>query len=452
MDFRRFRGTDRYLTSSALESAVNCALALERPLLVRGEPGTGKTQLAEAIAGGLGLRLIHWPVKSTTRAQDGLYVYDTVQRLYDSRFGDGDVRDIRRYIKLGPLGEAFASKERRVLLIDEVDKADLEFPNDLLHELDRMRFRVGETGDEVVARERPVVVITSNAEKELPDAFLRRCVFHFIEFPEKDLMARIVRVHHPDLDQKLLDQALRAFYALREVDGLRKRPSTSELIDWIAVLRRAGIASVELEAGMPFLGALLKREQDLLAFAEAATRGRRPRACRLFVPFLYELRDRGVKVGAQEALSLAEALGLGLHKGTLDGFYEVARALCVHREQDLDAFDRAFAHHFRGVPDDALALTEELLQWLEQPAAKRQLTELEKQILERLDLAQARERLRQRLLEQRERHDGGNRWVGAGGGWPHGGAGTHPTGIKVGNAPGGRGALELAGERHFRDL
>jgi MoxR-like ATPase len=278
MSFLKFRGTDDYLTSSELEAAVNCALALQRPLLVRGEPGTGKTQLAEALAKALGLTLIHWPVKSTTKAQDGLYVYDTVQRLYDSRFGDGDVRDIRRYIKLGPLGEAFAAKERRVLLIDEVDKADLEFPNDLLHELDRMRFRVSETGDEVIARERPVVVITSNAEKELPDAFLRRCVFHYIEFPERDLMARIVRVHHPDLGNKLLDEALRAFYALRDVQGLRKRPSTSELIDWIAVLRRAGIASVELEEGMPFLGALLKREQDLLAFAEAMHRGRRPRA------------------------------------------------------------------------------------------------------------------------------------------------------------------------------
>jgi MoxR-like ATPase len=273
-----FRGTESYLTSPSLEAAVECALALERPLLVRGEPGTGKTQLAEAIARALRLRLIHWPVKSTTRAQDGLYVYDTVQRLYDSRFGDGDVKDIRRYIKHGPLGQAFASPARVVLLIDEIDKADVEFPNDLLHELDRMRFTVSETGDEIVARERPVVVITSNAERELPDAFLRRCIFHFIEFPDRELMARIVRVHHPELDARLLEQALKAFYALRELPGLRKRPSTSELIDWIAVLRRAGIADVELEAGMPFLGALLKREQDLLAFAEAATRGRRPRA------------------------------------------------------------------------------------------------------------------------------------------------------------------------------
>src|SRR5262245_22222592 len=243
-EFRRFQGTTRYLTSVGLEAAVNCALALERPLLVRGEPGTGKTLLAEAISAGLGLKLIHWPVKSTTRAQDGLYVYDTVQRLYDSRFGDGDVRDIRRYIKLGPLGEALKAPARVVLLIDEIDKADLEFPNDLLHELDRMRFRINETGDEVVAQERPVVVITSNNEKELPDAFLRRCVFHFIDFPDPSFMRRIVEVHHPGLDHRLAEQTLKVFFEIRSNTRLRKRPSTSELIDWIAVLKRAGVEEV----------------------------------------------------------------------------------------------------------------------------------------------------------------------------------------------------------------
>jgi MoxR-like ATPase len=274
----RFRGTEKYLSSEGLQSAVNCALTLQRPLLVKGEPGTGKTLLAEAIAESLGLRLIPWHVKSTTRAQDGLYVYDTVQRLYDSRFGDGDVKDIRRYIRLGPLGEAFSSRERVVLLIDEVDKADIEFPNDLLHELDRMRFRILETNEEVVASQRPVVVITSNNEKELPDAFLRRCVFHFIDFPDTDLMRRIVGVHHPGLDQALVEQSLKVFYELRAFSRLRKRPTTSELIDWIAVLKASGIADFKLDENLPFLGALLKKEQDLMAVAEAFGRGRRTRA------------------------------------------------------------------------------------------------------------------------------------------------------------------------------
>ncbi|MDP3274546.1 MAG: MoxR family ATPase [Deltaproteobacteria bacterium] len=277
-EFRRFRGTDRYLTSDSLESAVNCALALGRPLLVKGEPGTGKSLLAEAIAEGLALPLLTWHVKSTTRAQDGLYVYDTVQRLYDSRFGDGNVKDIRQYIKLGPLGQSFASANRVVLLIDEVDKADLEFPNDLLHELDRMRFRISETNDDVVATERPVVIITSNNEKELPDAFLRRCVFHFIDFPEKSLMKDIVAVHHPGLDKALIEQTLAVFYELRELRGIRKRPSTSELIDWIAALRTAGIDTVKLDKELPFLGALLKKEQDLAAFADQLAGGRRFRS------------------------------------------------------------------------------------------------------------------------------------------------------------------------------
>jgi MoxR-like ATPase len=277
-DTTRFSGTETYLTNEALESAVNCALTLEKPLLVRGEPGTGKTQLAEAVSSALGMSLLTWHIKSTTRAQEGLYHYDTVQRLYDSRFGDGDVRDIRRYIRLGPMGEAFKSDKRVVLLIDEVDKADLEFPNDLLHELDRMRFRVSETGDEVVAKQRPVVIITSNAEKELPDAFLRRCVFHFIDFPDRDLMGRIVDVHHPELNEGLAKQAMDAFYAIRNMQRLRKRPSTSELVDWIAMLKNMGVAAVKLDANMPFLGTLLKKEQDLAAYADQLSGGSRWRS------------------------------------------------------------------------------------------------------------------------------------------------------------------------------
>ena len=274
----RFTGTESYLTNEALEAAVNCSLVLQKPLLIRGEPGTGKTLLAEAVSEAFNARLINWNVKSTTRAQDGLYVYDTVQRLYDSRFGDGDVKDIKRYIRLGPLGQAFVAKERVVLLIDEIDKADIEFPNDLLHELDRMRFRVVETDEEIVAETRPIVIITSNAEKELADAFLRRCVFHFIDFPEKELMTRIVKVHHPDLAEQLLEQAVATFYQIRGMQRLRKRPSTSELVDWIAVLKDAGISSVQLEGNLPFLGTILKKEQDLAAYADQVAGGKRWRS------------------------------------------------------------------------------------------------------------------------------------------------------------------------------
>ncbi len=263
MSFQSFTGTDTYLVTPELRDAVNVACALEKPLLIRGEPGTGKTVLAEAIAQNLDLPLLTWHIKSTTKAQEGLYVYDTVQRLNDSRFGDRDIGDIRQYIKLGPLGQALRAEQRVVLLIDEIDKADMEFPNDLLHELDRMSFSVFETGDHFTAKHRPIVVITSNNEKELPDAFLRRCVFHFIEFPDKQTMADIVRVHHPDIEQELLRQVLLRFYWLRDLPEVRKRPSTSELIAWIAALRRGGVPPEAIEKELPFMGVLIKRESDI---------------------------------------------------------------------------------------------------------------------------------------------------------------------------------------------
>ena len=272
-NFQQFQGTPGYIASGPLVDAVNCAIALERPLLIKGEPGTGKTVLAHHIADGLGMPLLTWHIKSTSKGEEGLYVYDTVQRLNDSRFGGGEVADIRRYIKLGPLGEAFAAEKRHVLLIDEIDKADLEFPNDLLREIDEMRFTITETNEDVAATERPVVIITSNNEKELPDAFLRRCIFHFIEFPEPDLMRQIVAVHHPHLDASLLDQVLIKFYWLREQNDLRKKPSTSELVDWISALLRSGVSLDKLEAHIPFVGALLKKEQDVEALQSYDSRG-----------------------------------------------------------------------------------------------------------------------------------------------------------------------------------
>jgi MoxR-like ATPase len=258
-----FKGTEEYVLSPELRDNVNVSIALGRPLLVKGEPGTGKTLLAHSIAKGVGKRLIVWNIKSTTKAKDGLYVYDTVQRLNDARFGDKDITDIKQYIKLGQLGEAFASEDQVVLLIDEVDKADIEFPNDLLNELDEMSFYIPETGETIKARHRPIVIITSNSEKELPDPFLRRCVFHFIEFPDEALMEDIIRVHHPDVEKRLLRECMKKFYWIRQFDMLRKKPSTSELIDWIQALRVGGIPLKAIEQELPFLGALLKKKEDV---------------------------------------------------------------------------------------------------------------------------------------------------------------------------------------------
>ena len=256
----QFHGSEEYIASDELIRSVNIAAALKKPLLLKGEPGTGKTMLAEAIAKSLGMELLIWNIKSTTRAQDGLYVYDTVQRLYDSQFGTEGVNDIGKYIRLGKLGEAFKREKQTVLLIDEIDKADLEFPNDLLWELDKMEFYIPETGETVKATVRPIVIITSNAEKELPDAFLRRCIFHYIAFPDASMMERIIKAHYPDLEQKLIDGVLEAFYKIR---GLQKKPSTSEVLDWIQALSIGGIPVKKLEREIPFAGVLLKKTEDL---------------------------------------------------------------------------------------------------------------------------------------------------------------------------------------------
>ncbi|WP_372892802.1 AAA family ATPase [Rhodosalinus sp.] len=278
----RFTGTESYVATEDLTVAVNAAVTLERPLLVKGEPGTGKTELARQVSGALGLPIIEWSIKSTTRAQQGLYEYDAVSRLRDSQLGDDRVNDVRNYIRKGKLWEAFTSATKTVLLIDEIDKADIEFPNDLLQELDRMEFFVYETGETVRAERRPIVIITSNNEKELPDAFLRRCFFHYIRFPDPETMKRIVEVHFPGIRQDLLATALTQFYELREQQGLKKKPSTSEVLDWLKLLLAEDLSPEDLKrdgaSALPKLhGALLKNEQDVHLFERLAFMARRQR-------------------------------------------------------------------------------------------------------------------------------------------------------------------------------
>ncbi|WP_444932230.1 AAA family ATPase [Microbulbifer sp. SSSA002] len=277
----KFTGTESYVATEDLQMAVNAAATLQRPLLIKGEPGTGKTLLAEQVAESLGLKLIQWHIKSTTKAQQGLYEYDAVSRLRDSQLGVDKVHDIGNYIKRGKLWEAFAAEERVVLLIDEIDKADIEFPNDLLVELDRMEFFVYETGETIKAKQRPIVIITSNNEKELPDAFLRRCFFHYISFPDRDTMRKIVDVHYPEIKGQLVAEAMDIFFQLREVPGLKKKPSTSELIDWLKLLMADDIPEEVLKnrdsssAIPPLYGALLKNEQDVHMLERLAFMARR---------------------------------------------------------------------------------------------------------------------------------------------------------------------------------
>jgi MoxR-like ATPase len=282
----RFEGTDRYVASDALRLAVNAAITLQRPLLIKGEPGTGKTLLAEELARALAAPLITWHVKSTTKAHQGLYEYDAVSRLRDSQLGDPRVEDVRHYIRRGKLWEGFVSEQRAVLLIDEIDKADIEFPNDLLQELDRMEFYVYETDETIRAVHRPIIVITSNNEKELPDAFLRRCFFHYIAFPDRPMLEQIVAVHYPGIDRSLVDRALEVFFDLREVPGLKKKPSTSELIDWLKLLLADRIPPAALlerdpaKAIPPLYGALIKNEQDVQLLERLAFMHRRAGAGR----------------------------------------------------------------------------------------------------------------------------------------------------------------------------
>ena len=276
----KFTGTQDYVATEDLTVAVNAAVLLERPLLIKGEPGTGKTELAKQVASALGLELIEWNIKSTTKAQQGLYEYDAVSRLRDSQLGDERVRDVGNYIRKGKLWTAFEANQKVVLLIDEIDKADIEFPNDLLQELDKMAFHVYETGETVAAKNRPVVIITSNNEKELPDAFLRRCFFHYISFPDQDTMRQIVKVHYPDIKEQLLTTALTQFYEIREQQGLKKKPSTSEVLDWLKLLLAEDLLPEDLkrDAGnlLPKLhGALLKNEQDVQLFERLAFMSRR---------------------------------------------------------------------------------------------------------------------------------------------------------------------------------
>ncbi len=456
----KFEGTERYVATDDLRMAVNAAVTLERPLLIKGEPGTGKTMLAEEVALGLGKRLIQWHIKSTTKAQQGLYEYDAVSRLRDSQLGDEKVHDIANYIKKGKLWEAFDSEEQVVLLIDEVDKADIEFPNDLLVELDRMEFFVYETGQTIKARHRPIIIITSNNEKELPDAFLRRCFFHFINFPDRDTMREIVAVHYPDITKELVQEAMEVFFDVRSIPGLKKKPSTSELIDWLKLLMADDIPDDILKnrdqskAIPPLYGALLKNEQDVHLLERLAFMHRREsRVSVMLINFFHGLRDAGVPVTTRELLDLLEGLKRHIAFGNMDEFYYFSRTCMVKDEKYFDRFDRAFGLHFQELEalDDVIeALIPD--DWLRSEFMKS-LSEEDKAKIESLGgLEKLIEEFKKRLEEQKKRHQGGNKWIGTGGTSPFGQEGYHPEGIRVG--PNGRNkkAVKVWEKRDFKNL
>ena len=363
----KFEGTQAYVATDDLKLAVNAAITLERPLLVKGEPGTGKTMLAEQLAESFGAKLITWHIKSTTKAHQGLYEYDAVSRLRDSQLGTEKVHDVRNYLKKGKLWEAFESEERVILLIDEIDKADIEFPNDLLQELDKMEFYVYEIDETIKAKKRPIIIITSNNEKELPDAFLRRCFFHYIAFPDRITMQRIVDVHYPDIKKDLVSEALDVFFDVRKVPGLKKKPSTSELVDWLKLLMADNIGEAVLrerdptKAIPPLAGALVKNEQDVQLLERLAFMSRRgtptKRLDAMLLNLFNEMRAAKVPVSVRELLDLINALKQRVTFADMDEFYYLSRAILVKDEKHFDKFDRAFGAYFNGLEklDDHLA-------------------------------------------------------------------------------------------------
>ena len=370
-----FKSTEKYIATRDLEVAVNAAVTLQRPLLVKGEPGTGKTVLAHEVAAALGHPLIEWHIKSTTKAQQGLYEYDAVSRLRDGQLGDPRVHDIGNYIVRGKLWDAFEAGEQTVVLIDEVDKADIEFPNDLLLELDRMQFFVYETRKTVVARHRPVVIITSNNEKELPDAFLRRCFFHYIRFPDRETMERIVQAHYPDIRKDLAREALNVFFQVRDVPGLKKKPATSELLDWLKLLMVEDLPVEALRTNekhlvIPPLVWRAAEERAGCASVRASGISGAPGGL-MFSHLILGLRSAGLPASITEYLTLMAAMKAGVAEYSVEDFYYLARATLVKDERHLDKFDRVFAHCFKGLePPEGVKVEDLPEEWLRKLAEK----------------------------------------------------------------------------------